>query len=127
MERGARIVERMVTVVEADPKRIFGQLVKRYRERSGLLEEMGATPGVIIQVVRFGATGHPGSEGSSRIMEFPDKSPIWCTEGWNVGRTTDVKEEVSTAANYFNLIRASALPPDQSARFIATVRGSRYE
>ena len=91
------------------------------------LEEMGATPGVVIQIMRFCATGHPGSEGPSRIMEFPDKSPIWYAEGWNVGRTTDTKEEVSTAAVYFNLIRASALPPDQSARFIATVRGSRYE
>ena len=91
------------------------------------LEKMGAEPGVIIQVMRFGATGHPGSEGPSRIMEFPDKPPIWYAEVWNVGKMTDAKDEVSAAMTYFNLIRASALPPDQSARFIATVRSSRYE
>lgn len=91
------------------------------------LEKMSGQPGIIIQVMRFAATGHPGSEGPSRIMEFTDKPPVWYSEVWNVGRMTDAKDEVSAAMTYFNLIRASALPPDQSARFIATVRSSRYE
>ena len=102
-----------------------GKLVMR--DQLLKLEKMGGQPGIIIQVMRFGATGHPGSEGPSRLMEFTDKQPVWYSEVWNVGRMTDVRDEVSAAMTYFNLIRASALPPDQSARFIATVRSSRYE
>jgi hypothetical protein len=69
-----------------------------------------------------------GFEGPLRIMEFSDKPPIWYTEAWrSSGRLSDAKDEVLAAMADFNLIRAAALPPEQSAEFIASVRGSHYE
>ena len=92
------------------------------------LEQMAAMPNVFIQVMRFSATGgHPGMEGPLKLMEFTDSAPIMYHGGWNVGRMTEDKEEVAAAIMHFDLIRASALPPKQSLRFISKVRAARYE
>jgi transcriptional regulator with XRE-family HTH domain len=91
------------------------------------LEEQAEQPNMIIQIMPFSAVRHPGLEGPLRIMEFQENPPIWYTEGWSSGRMTEVKDEVLAAVANFDLIRASALSPEQSAEFIASVRGSRYE
>jgi transcriptional regulator with XRE-family HTH domain len=91
------------------------------------LEQAASQPNIIIQVVRFSEVEHPGSAGPLRIMEFSDKPPIWYTEGWSSGRMTDAHDEVVAAMENFNLIRATALSPGESARFIGKIRVSRYE
>jgi hypothetical protein len=91
------------------------------------LEKMAGKPSVVIQVMRFSATGHPGNEGSLRIIEFTDNPSLWYTEQWSTGKMTEEKDEVKAAVTYFDLIRASAMSPEQSARFIASVREKRYE
>jgi transcriptional regulator with XRE-family HTH domain len=92
------------------------------------LERMTAMPNVVVQVMRFSATGgHPGMEGPLKLMEFTDSAPIMYHSGWNVGRITEDKEEVAAAITHFDLIRASALSPGQSLRFISKVRAARYE
>jgi transcriptional regulator with XRE-family HTH domain len=96
------------------------------REQLLKLEKMTVMPNVVIQVMRFSATGHPGMEGALRIMEFTDSAPIMYHSGWNVGRMTEDKEEVAAAIMHFDLIRASALSPEQSLRFISKVRTARY-
>jgi hypothetical protein len=60
-------------------------------------------------------------------MEFPDKPAQWYTESWSSGKMTDAKDEVSAAQSKFDLIRASALSPEQSVGLIATTRSARYE
>jgi transcriptional regulator with XRE-family HTH domain len=97
------------------------------RDQLMRLEKLADQPNIIIQVMRLAATGHPGTEGPLRIIEFTDSPAIWYTEGWYSGRMTEAKNEVASAKTYFDLIRASALPPDRSMRFIANVRNSRYE
>jgi DNA-binding XRE family transcriptional regulator len=82
---------------------------------------------VVIQVMPFSATGHPGVEGPLRILEFKDSQPIWYTEGWYSGRMAETKDEVSSAMTCFDLIRASALPPNESMQMIAEVRCRKYE
>ena len=96
-----------------------GQLAK--------LEKMSIMPSVVIQVMRFSAVDHPGNEGSLRIIEFTDSLPIWYTEQWSTGKMTEEAVEVTAAMTYFDLIRASAMSPGQSTRFIASVREKRYE
>ena len=98
------------------------------REQLLKLESAAEQPGIFIQVMRFSTIRHAGFEGPLRIMEFSDKPPIWYTEAWrSSGRLSDAKEEVLAAMADFDLIRAAALPPEQSAEFIASVRGSHYE
>jgi transcriptional regulator with XRE-family HTH domain len=91
------------------------------------LEASATQPNMIIQVTRAGEVTHPGYAGPLRIMEFSDKPPIWYTEGWSSGRMTDARDEVAEAITNFNLIRAAALPPEDSIRFIGKIRGERYE
>lgn len=91
------------------------------------LEKLAEMPNIVIQVMRFSATAHPGTEGPLRVIEFTDSPPICYTEGWFSGRLTEAKEEVSDAMTWFDLIRASALSPDQTMRLIAKVRATRYE
>ncbi|MCW2931634.1 MAG: hypothetical protein JWM19_2596 [Actinomycetia bacterium] len=97
------------------------------REQLIRLEQATELPNVFIQIMPYGATNHPGGEGPLRVIEYSDKPAIWYTEGWYSGRLTDDKDEVSAAVTNFNIIRASAMPPGESASFVATVRGSRYE
>ncbi len=91
------------------------------------LEKMMEQTNVVIQVMPFNATEHPGVEGPLRILEFLDSPPIWYTEGWYSGRMAETKDEVSSAMTCFDLIRASALSPSESLQMIAQVRCSRYE
>jgi transcriptional regulator with XRE-family HTH domain len=91
------------------------------------LEEAAEQPGLFIQIMPFSATGHPGGEGPLRIIEYADSPAICYHGGWYMGRLTDSRSEVADALMSFDLIRASALPPDQSVALIKTVRGSRYE
>jgi transcriptional regulator with XRE-family HTH domain len=84
-------------------------------------------PDVFVQVMRYTSVNHPGSCGPLRIMEFSDKPPIWYTEGWSSGRMTDAPDEVAEQAMNFSLIRAAALPLDESIRFIEEIRRSHYE
>src|SRR5712691_2091300 len=48
-------------------------------------------------------------------------------QGWSSGRMTDARDEVAAATENFNLIRASALSPGESVRFIGKIRVARYE
>ena len=91
------------------------------------LEKMAEQTNVVVQVMPFSATEHPGAEGPLRILEFSDSPPVWYTEGWYSGRMAETKEEVSSAMTCFDLIRASALPPGESLQAIAQVRCSKYE
>jgi transcriptional regulator with XRE-family HTH domain len=97
------------------------------REQLIHLEDVANQPNMVIQVIQFSSVEHPGSAGPLRIMEFSDNSPIWYTEGWSSGRMTDSRDEVASAMANFNLIRASALPPGGSVRFIREIRDSNYE
>ena len=91
------------------------------------LEKMADQTNVVIQVMPFTVSGHPGAEGPLRILEFLESPPIWYTEGWYSGRMAETKDEVASAMTCFDLIRASALPPSESMQMIAEVRCGKYE
>ncbi|HEX4833004.1 MAG TPA: helix-turn-helix transcriptional regulator [Trebonia sp.] len=95
------------------------------RAQLASLEVAARRPDTVIQVIRFSATRHPGSAGPLRVMEFTEDLPVWYTEGSSSGRLTDDKDEVRERMSYFDLIRASAMSPDASIRFITKVKESR--
>jgi transcriptional regulator with XRE-family HTH domain len=104
---------------------IGGSRIMRYQLIK--LEKITEQVNVVIQVMPFAATDHPGIEGPLRILEFQDSPPVWYTEGWYSGRMAETKDEVSSAMTCFDIIRASALPPGESMRMIAEARCSKYE
>jgi transcriptional regulator with XRE-family HTH domain len=91
-------------------------------EQLAKLEALADQPNVTVQVMPFSAVDHPGLEGPLRIIEFPDKSPAMYNESWSAGKMTEAKDEVSAAMASFDLIRASAMSPAESAKFIASKR-----
>jgi transcriptional regulator with XRE-family HTH domain len=91
------------------------------------LEKTGAMTSLVIQVMPLGSVNHPGMEGPLRILEFLDSPSVWYTEGWYSGRMVETPVEVASAITCFDLIRASALPPDESMRRITSIRSERYE
>jgi transcriptional regulator with XRE-family HTH domain len=90
------------------------------------LEKIGMMPNVVIQVMPLTSTSQPGLEGPLRILEFLDSPPIWYTEGWYAGRMVETPQDVASAMTCFDLIKASALPPDESMRAVASVRSEKY-
>jgi len=101
--------------------------IGRLRDQLIKLEKLAEQTNIILQVMPFNATEHPGVEGPLRILEFLESPPIWYTEGWYSGRMAETKAEVSSAMTCFDLIRASALPLSESLRMIAQARCSKYE
>ena len=98
------------------------------REQLLKLEALAERPNTVVQVMESAAIHHPGGEGPLRIMEYRDSAPIWYTDGWNEsGRIAEDRDEVAQAVTNFNLICASAMPPEPSKEFIATTRIGRYE
>src|SRR6202000_757097 len=93
------------------------------REQLLKLESQAEQPNVVIQVMESSSARHPGGEGPLRVMEYQDSSTIWYTDGWyESGRLSEDKDEVLQAMTNFDLIRASALSPEHSMEFIATLR-----
>lgn len=97
------------------------------RDQLAHLEDAAARPNIVIQVMPYGSTRHPGGDGPLTVIEYRDKPGIWVTEGPRSGRMSDDRAEVARSVHDLNLIRAAALPPDESADFIRTIRETHGE
>jgi transcriptional regulator with XRE-family HTH domain len=122
----AKLVAAWFVIDEAILYRPYGGR-EAMREQLIRLEQAAEISNAFVQIMPYSSTGHPGAEGPLRVIQYRDSPPIWYTEGWYSGRMTDAPDEVASAMTNFDIIRASALPPDESASFIATIRSSRYE
>lgn len=79
------------------------------REQTGKLLAMAAHPGIVIQVMPFNATDHPGGNGPLIVFEFNDSPPIGYAEGRGSGRLIETASDVEDAMACYDLIRAAAL------------------
>lgn len=78
-------------------------------------------PNVTLQVLSFGSGLHPGLGGSFTIIEFPERSDpdAVYTEGVTGQAYIEERDrEVRARSEAFDLLRATALPPADSARLI---------
>jgi transcriptional regulator with XRE-family HTH domain len=91
------------------------------------LEIMAEMTNIIVQILPFPARSHSGGAGPLKILEFPDAPTVGYTEGRWSGRVIETYDEVAIAMSHFDLIRASALPPEESIEFIAEFRSKKYE
>jgi transcriptional regulator with XRE-family HTH domain len=81
-------------------------------------------PNVTLQVLSFGCGLHPGLGGSFAIIEFPERSDpdVVYTEGVTGQAYIEERErEVRVRSEAFDLLRATALPPADSARLIQSL------
>jgi transcriptional regulator with XRE-family HTH domain len=90
------------------------------------LEAMAEMTSIIIQVLPFSVRCHSGGAGPLKVLEFSDAPTVGYTEGRWSGRVIEAYDEMAVAMSHFDLIRASALPPEESVKFIAEFRSKEY-
>lgn len=73
---------------------------------------------VIVQVLPFGAGAHTAMGGSLKLMDFDDAPPLVYFEGPRVGRLEDDPALVAQLKLTFELLAASALPPEKSLAMV---------
>jgi transcriptional regulator with XRE-family HTH domain len=81
-------------------------------------------PNVTLQVLTFSSGLHPGLGGPFVIIEFPERfdPDVVYSEGvTGQGYIEEREREVRERAEAFDLLRASALPPADSARLIRAI------
>ena len=92
------------------------------REQLDKLAELAREPGVVIQILPFTASDHPGTDGPILVYDFDGASSVAYTECNGGGRIVESADEVGDLMMIVNMIRAAALPPRESARLIQQVR-----
>ena len=80
-------------------------------------------PNVRIQVWMSGNLDSPGAQGPMTVFELPEGGPVGYAEGYEAGRIIESPPEVAKVMLLFDLLRAGALSPAESVRFITAIRG----
>jgi len=86
--------------------------------------EASLMPNVTLQVLEFSSGLHPALNGPFAIIEFPERFDPDVVYSEGVGGQAYVEErerEVRARVEAFDLLRATALPPADSADLIRTV------
>ncbi|MGW8379947.1 helix-turn-helix transcriptional regulator [Streptomyces sp. ODS28] len=91
------------------------------RAQLARLLEYRESPQVVIQVLPNSAGAHAGFNGSVTLMSFDDSLDIAYAEGYGGGQTLSQPDEVQRCGVKYDLVRAAALSPDDSAELIAQV------
>jgi transcriptional regulator with XRE-family HTH domain len=94
------------------------------REQLDHLYEACHWPNVTLQVLGFGSAMHPALGGSFAIIEFPERldPDVVYTEGVTGQAYIEERDrEVRAQSEAFDLLRASALPPTESALLIRSI------
>jgi transcriptional regulator with XRE-family HTH domain len=112
-----------IIVDEAVLRRIASPL-RVMREQLEHLYDACHWPNVTLQVLGFGSGLHPGLGGSFTIIRFPERldPDVVYTEGVTGQAYIEERDrEVRAHSEAFDLLRASALPPIESARLIRSI------
>jgi transcriptional regulator with XRE-family HTH domain len=107
---------------EAVIRRRMGPPDLMYRQLTHLAEA-AQMPNVTVQILEFSSGLHPALNGSFSIIEFPERSDpdvVYC-EGVGGQAYIEKHEEVQARAEAFDLLRAMALPPAESAELILSI------
>jgi transcriptional regulator with XRE-family HTH domain len=103
---------------------VFRRLVGGATVMRGQLDRLltaGRLPTITIQVLPFAAGAHVAMEGSFTILEYDDPADpdVVFAENAAGGLFLEKDEELRQYHDIFDHLRATALPPDESAAFIA--------
>jgi transcriptional regulator with XRE-family HTH domain len=94
------------------------------RQQLEHLYETSQWPNVTLQVLTFGSGLHPGMGGPFAIIEFPERfdPDVVYTEGITGQAYIEERDrEVRARSETFDLLRAAALPPADSALLIRSI------
>ncbi|MEU1442388.1 helix-turn-helix transcriptional regulator [Streptomyces sp. NPDC059340] len=97
-------------------RHIGGEAVMR--PQLELLLKAGSEPRTVIQVIPREVAAHPGLSGPFTVLGFDDGPDVLFVDGFSQGRMALDGSEVSEGARAYDLLRAVALSPDESADLI---------
>jgi Domain of unknown function (DUF5753) len=80
------------------------------RDQIQKLISMAENPNIVIQIMPFTVTDHPGHDGPLIIFEFNHSQPVGYAEGRGSGRLIETRADVAEIMACYDLIRAAALP-----------------
>ncbi|AXK34189.1 XRE family transcriptional regulator [Streptomyces armeniacus] len=81
---------------------------------------------VQVQVLPFTAGAHTGMPGSFTLHSFEKQATVAYSEGYHEGWATAYSKDVRDRSLRYDLLRAAALSPAESAKLIARVMKERY-
>lgn len=93
------------------------------REQLTLLLRLSQSPHIVLQVLPFSAGAHGGMNGPMTLFTLPDETQLVYAEGFGGGQIIGLPEEVANCRITFDLLRARALAPDDSAQMIKELIG----
>jgi transcriptional regulator with XRE-family HTH domain len=88
----------------------------------GRLIDATDSPDIIIQVLPYSANDHPGTDGPILVFDFASAPSSGYTECNGGGMIIEQPDQVSGLMTSMNLIRAAALSPRESRKYIVKVR-----
>jgi transcriptional regulator with XRE-family HTH domain len=97
------------------------------REQLDRLLDASDSPGIVLQILQFGADNHAGADGPISVYEFAESPSVCYTECYSGGRIVEDRAEVAAMMTVVNLIRASALSARDSRELIRRIRGELYD
>ncbi len=97
-----------------------------YAQLARLLECLGH-PMIHVQVLPASIGEHPGLLGSFNVLNFDDVPDITYSEDYEAGQVTINPQEVRELSLRYDLLRAIALSPQDSADLIASVMEDLHE
>jgi transcriptional regulator with XRE-family HTH domain len=80
------------------------------------------SPDIIIQVLPYTASDHPGTDGPILIFDYASAPSSGYTECKGGGMIVEQPEQVSGLVTSMSLIRAAALSPRESREYIVKIR-----
>lgn len=113
---------------ESAIRRAVGGIIVMREQLSKILE-VAATPNVTMQIVPFDVGAHPGMDSAFTLLEFdsPIQPPVAYVE--NLGGTFyfERESEIMRYREALEHLRACALSPDNSVKFVQEVRKTLEE
>jgi transcriptional regulator with XRE-family HTH domain len=98
--------------------------VQVMRDQLDNVLEMAGRRRIFVQVARFSAVNHPGTDGPLRVIFYPDAPPLAYTESLYTGSTNGT--DADDAATNFDIIRSASMPPIESVEYIRTLKEKSY-
>jgi len=93
------------------------------RDQFMRLVEVARLPNVMLQILPFAAGAHAGMDGTFVILEFEEEgdADVVFIDNATGGLFLEKAEELSKYVSIFDIVRASALPPEESIEMIETL------
>ncbi|MGW8376235.1 helix-turn-helix transcriptional regulator [Streptomyces sp. ODS28] len=97
------------------------------KEQLHRLLDLQETAGVQVQVLPFGLGEHTGLSGSFELFLRDDQADVAYLEDYEGGDSTADPDQFRNLARRYDLLRADALSPRETATLIARVLKERYD